>query len=294
MSSDFNIGSKRLIFVTGKGGIGKSLIAASLAKKHASDGKKVLLLAQSATDHLGPLFGANPIGHETVEVAPNLQLANMTAAGNFKDFVVKHLKRGALFEALASNRVVHSFFGAIPGFGELMFLGRLYYTLNLADLKPDLVIVDGYSSGHFLSLMTTPDAVLESGLAGPIANETTKVKQFLSDETQTGIILVGVLEDLVLTEMLDFVPKLNTKSPTKICSIIFNRCLNLNTEGTKSVFLSERLKLQDIARQSWIQKKALLGINADIPTYMIPDLGFVSEPITNQLVDRLLEPTEVK
>ncbi|MCX6125790.1 MAG: hypothetical protein NTV34_13740 [Proteobacteria bacterium] len=287
--------SKQLVFVTGKGGIGKSVMAASLARCAAASGQKVLLVQQAATDHLGPMFGRIGIGHEGREVLPGLMVVNFNAAGNFKDFIVKHLKHGALFESIAGNRVVLGFFKSIPGFAELMLLGRLYYTLNLAPEKPDLVIVDSYATGHFLSLMTTPQAVLQSGLAGPIMTETVKVNSFLKDESRCGILIVGVPEELVMNEMIESIPFLRARSPVQIAGIIFNRCLDLNSvsleNSASEQFYARRIKIQRAAWNFWQTAGLELQAgpqNSRIPVFKTPELGFIDDPLTIEVARRLV------
>lgn len=306
MSGELLVGHKslRLLFVTGKGGIGKSLCAASIARQAAAKGLKVWLVEQTHHDQLGPLFGSFSIGHEGVDISTHLRASNLTLSGNFRDFVVKHLKLGSLFEMLASQKIVHSFFGAIPGFAELMFLGRVYYALVESQTPVDLVVVDAYASGHFLNLMTTPKAVLDSGMTGPIVHETEKVLRFLQDPQRVAALLVGTLEDLVVSEICDFVPKLNQQSPTKVKKLILNRVTGpLWTTAADACFQerahddalgsSKPLQLiesfsQKRVRESELLMKLenLLGETAKLPApevqrmiWQVPEFGFVDEPI---------------
>jgi anion-transporting ArsA/GET3 family ATPase len=280
-------GGKRLLFVTGKGGIGKSLTAAVLARKAAAMGLKVWLVEQAYHDQLGPLFGNVRVDHDGTALSENLFASNLTLAGNFKDFVVKHLKRGALFELLASQKIVHTFFGAIPGFAELMFLGRLYYSIREAQRTYDLVIVDSYASGHFLNLLTTPRAVIDSGLAGPIVEETTKVLELLSDRQETGILLVGTPEDLVVSEMIDFLPRIAEQSPVKVRQILLNRVLSdLRPDGGVDLDAVNGDVLQrKIALEMQAKEKLMSFINGFDPTlrgiWEFPELGFIEEPIAD-------------
>lgn len=286
--------SLNLVFVTGKGGIGKSLVSAALAQKFQRMGKRVLLVQQAAADHLGPLFGASNVGHEGVEVLSGLTVANFTPGGNFKDFVVKHLKHGSLFESLAGNKMIHGFFTAIPGFGELMLLGRLYYSLNLAPERPDVVIVDSYASGHFMSLMTTPDAVLQSGLAGPITTETQNVKNFLLDKKRCGTIVVGIPEELIVSEMLELIPQLLAKAPVGIKAVVFNRDLTMTAQtlaehkDSASLFINERVARQKRAVELWMSMTHNTPL-ANLALSWIPELGFIDEPLTDDIVDRIVD-----
>jgi arsenite-transporting ATPase len=285
--------NRRFILVTGKGGIGKTLISASLALWASHNGLRVLLVEQSAVGQIGPLLGRNGIGHEENWIR-NLGLANFTAGGNFKDFITKHLMKSSLLEVLVANKMVHSFFTAIPGFSELMLLGRIYYAVNLAKDPPDLVIMDGYASGHFLSLMTTPDAVIKSGLAGPIIHQTQKVKDWLANPAQCSTLYVGTPEDLVVSEALDFLPVLAARSSVRLEAVIMNRCIK-NTlgfqreaKGAASIFISEQINRQKRALQTLdtgLKSKALPN---DMSIVCLPEMGAISEPLQFETIQALL------
>ena len=284
---------RRMIFVTGKGGIGKTLISAAFAMRARQLGRRVLLVEQSAIDQIGPLFGVKSVSHDE-QWQNGLGLANFTPAGNFRDFITKHLMKSNLLDVLIKNKLVHSFFTAVPGFSELMLLGRLYYAVNLAPNKPDLVILDAYASGHFLSLMTTPDAVLNSGLAGPIAQQTHKVKNWLSDGEQCSTVYVAIPEELVVSEVLDFLPILNKRSPVKLAGVLMNRCLESaqslsddDHSGPARLFLSEKINRQVHALELF--HKSMMGdaFLRSLPVMRLPDLGAVEEPLTAAIVSRL-------
>jgi anion-transporting ArsA/GET3 family ATPase len=285
--------NRRFILVTGKGGIGKTLLSSSLALWAAHSGLRVLLVEQSAVGQIGPLLGRAGIAHEENWVG-NLGLANFTAGGNFKDFITKHLMKSNLLEVLVANKMVHSFFTAIPGFAELMLLGRIYYAVNLAKNPPDLVIMDSYASGHFLSLMTTPDAVIKSGLAGPIIQQTQKVKEWLANSSQCATIYVATPEDLVVSEALDFLPVLVTRSPVKVETVVMNRCISgllaekSDPVGAAQLFIKER-----IIRQNRALETLKLGLKSksdlkNISVVCLPELGAIEEPINYETVVSLL------
>ena len=290
---DKQLHGRRLILVTGKGGIGKTLISAALGMRARSLGRRVLLVEQSAIDQLGPLIGISGVTHEE-QWHDGLGIANFTAAGNFRDFITKHLMKSNLLDVMIKNKLVHSFFTAIPGFSELMLLGRLYYAVNLAPQKPDLVILDGYASGHFLSLMTTPDAVLNSGLAGPISQQTQKVKNWLADSEQCATFYVATPEELVVSEALDFLPVLNQRSPVKLAGLFMNRCLDAPAESRESVesasksFLLEKVSRQRAALALFHKKVMGDEFLRALPLVRLPDIGTVNEPLDLDTVNKFL------
>lgn len=281
--------AKKLLLVTGKGGIGKSLISVALAQAAAAAGKRVLLVESAAEDRLAPLLGQEPVGHREVSVGPNLSLINLDASDTFREYVVKYLHQPKLFDKVFNHRVVRSFINTIPGFAEVIMLGRLFYT---AELEPgpryDLTIFDGWASGHFLSLMTTPDAVIQTSIGGPLVAETKRVREFLADPAKVGTVYVGVPEDLVVSECLDFLPMLHNKSPANLLSVIMNKV----PESPMVIGESDPASspARDYARRRYLHACQALstlqtglaamhaqGIN--LPVWLLPDLGFVFEPL---------------
>lgn len=274
--------SRRLLLITGKGGIGKSLVAASLGQLAAEAGRKTLIVESASLDQLAPLFGGAPTGHVVTSVAPNLSTINLNPPDNFRDYVVKHLGQKQLFERVFSHRVVQSFINTVPGLAELMMLGRLFYEAELAPPpRHDLIIFDGSASGHFLSLMTTPDAVLQAKLGGPLARETERVHAFLSDPAKTGTLYVAVPEDLVVSEALDFLPRLRDQAPAKMAGVIVNRMPTWSAKdvdsGPAGAYLARRAESAALALATL--REGLSSIDAALPLWLLPELGFIEEPL---------------
>jgi arsenite/tail-anchored protein-transporting ATPase len=301
-SIDEILKNRKLIMVTGKGGIGKTLVSCMLAKRAVAMGRRVLVVEQSSVEQVGPLLDFMTVAHEE-QWKGALGVANFTAAGNFRDFISKQLMKSKLLDIVVSNKIVHSFFKAIPGFSELMLLGRIFYAVNLSpNQRPDLVIIDSYASGHFLSLMTTPDAVLQSGLVGPIVHHTTAVKKWLEDPAQCVAIYVAVPEELVISEALEFLPSLAQKSPVRIGGVIMNRCLpsidrnegakvgatKPSTENSAELFMSGRQERQRLALEKYAQGKAGSDVLRDLPVWSLLELGAVLEPLDQETVDVFL------
>jgi len=277
--------NRRLLLVTGKGGIGKSLCAAALGQLAASRGKRVLIVEAAGDAAIPHLFGRKAGLHVETPMAPNLATINLEPAGNFRDYVVKHLGQPRLFDKVFSNRVVQSFINAIPGFAEVMLLGRLFYECELQATPPDLVIFDGYASGHFLSLMTTPDAVLESDLGGPLAKEVTRVKQFLSNAEKCASIYVTVAEELVVSECLEFLPLLRQKSPAVPAALFINRLPAVAEPKGGDVNAAVDYWNRRAAGSHSALKHLLAGVQAlaaagmPFSVVQLAELGFVDEPL---------------
>ena len=279
--------ARKLLLITGKGGIGKSLISAAIGQAAAEEGARVLIVENAAVDQVAPIFGLPSIGHQTTAVYPGLECINLNAEENFRDYVVKHLGQKRLFEKVLSHRVVQSFISMIPGLGELMFLGRLFYECELApEPRYDLVIFDAPASGHFMSLMTTPDAVLGSNLGGPLRRETERVKAFLADRSKTGTLYIATPEELVVSEALDFLPRLVKAAPAEVMAVLVNRVpswdpasLDQVADSPSRAFLVHQQRAAAQALAALRDGLATSGDLRNLPVLIIPEDGSVTEPL---------------
>ena len=225
MAESFNdLIDRKLLLVTGKGGIGKTLVGAALAQKAAAVGKKVCLIESTAHDQIAPLFGRGPIGHKVTLVSDNIWAVNLNATETFKDFIVKYLGLETLFNKVFSHSLVQSLLAMLPALSEITLLGRIYYACELAkDPQFDLVIFDGFSSGHFYNLLTTPEAVMNSGLVGPVITETRRIRDYMGQTENCGVLVVANPEPLIASESVEFVEKLIALNWVSVAALIVNR-----------------------------------------------------------------------
>jgi arsenite-transporting ATPase len=292
--------SKKLVMITGKGGIGKTLVSSALALEARKLGKKVCLVESTAHDQIAPLFGSRAIGHQLTELSPGVFVINLNAQDNFRDFVIKHLGFAKLFEKVFTKPIVRSFIQMLPGIPQLTLLGRLFHFVELdKDNKFDIVIFDGFASGHFLSLMKTPDAVLHSGMTGPVIDETKRVRDFLADRSKVGIALVTVPEELIISEALDFSARFAKDSPAKLSTVIANR--RWPAIGSSASSLDSEL---DASRRYWEEQyssqqknlgrlqEGLKAIDPKLPLVVLEERGSFAEPLDVSSMQAWVEGAE--
>ena len=299
-----NLLNNRLLLVTGKGGIGKSFVSTSLAVKAAQSGRRVCIIEANPQDQISPLFGFDPARHQLRQLFPNIDSINLDLHKNFRDFFVKHLGFEQLFDRLLGNAAISSFLKFIPGLLEVTLLGRLYYESQLREqAKPyDLVIFDCFASGHFLNLMTTPEAVFEARIVGPLRKETERVQEFLGEKT-TGTLMVTAPEPLIASECIDFCDKLAEKSPARVAGVWINKFPHpvSEVEEAYSPAVKEALDYaraqQDLANTALeIMRNPLSEFGRDHEDFFVgiaPDMGVVSEPITGEFVKRYFAESRV-
>jgi arsenite-transporting ATPase len=291
---------KKSILVTGKGGVGKSLVASVLAKQAASEGKRVCLMQCSIEDQIGPLFGKPPIGHVITQISPGIDCININLDLNFRDFIVYQLGFEKIFEQVFNNKLVKSFLGVIPGLRELALIGKVYHYARLEKTPYDLVIFDGFSSGHFLQLMTTPRAIFDSGIVGTVLNVTNKVNEFFRDSEACGTVVVTSSEYLPLTECVDLVAELKQRSPSVVTAIIFNRypddpddsssgCGQISGVDNSLAHLRQGFShSQELTKEAVQSIQKIYGSSSQTPEFLVcRDCGIVPEPLSKETLSDL-------
>lgn len=294
----------KLIFVSGKGGVGKTFFSASLASYAAKEGKKVLIVEHSIVEQIPPLFSYNsPVGHHETKLQENIYCINLDAKDCFREYVSEYLNMPRLYKNIFKKKLVKSFLDAIPGLNETMLLGRLYYTCKArrSGLDYDLVIFDAPASGHFYQLINTPSAIFSSGLIGPLVKEVAKVETFLKG-SECAVYLLSLPEALVSSETLEFIPKLVKESPVKLKGVFLNRTYSdeivekfqsnikdglLNIETDKIVSYLQA-KISQIMREQESFISSLKSLDLEIDYDLLPELGAIKEPLSPELISRFL------
>lgn len=286
---------KKLVMITGKGGIGKSFITSILAQRAVEMGLRVCIVESSSQDQQAPIFGRPAVGHKMTQLSSRLSVINLNAQDNFRDFVVLHLGFAKLFERVFTKPLVRSFIQMLPGIGELTLLGRLYHICELTD-DFDLVLFDGFATGHFLSLLKTPEAVLKSGMVGPVIEETNKVKDFMEDQSKVGVLLVSTPEDLVVAESLQFTDRFCNELHMSLEGVVVNKCLSLvQKQAPSDKVISESgltgIALDYLAKRIGSEKANIQSLKEGLksrfdkhssgrPFLMVsPDFGAIDEPL---------------
>jgi anion-transporting ArsA/GET3 family ATPase len=197
----------RFIVVSGKGGVGRTTVAATLARVASAAGKRVLLAAAAATDRLGRMFGRDePLGPAITTLAPGIDGVNITPASSIHEYGLKVLRSELVTRALFENRAVRGLLGAIPGLDGYALLGKAWFhTTETHDGRPryDLVIFDGPASGHAGLVLRIPQAILNAMPKGPLARDARAIKELLQDPTRAALLIVTLAEDLPVRESVE-------------------------------------------------------------------------------------------
>jgi anion-transporting ArsA/GET3 family ATPase len=197
---------KRLIIVAGKGGVGRTTIAAALGTVLARRGRRTLLAHVRCRQRLGQLLGCGEVGDEILQVEPNLWVVNMNPRAALREIGLMVLRFRALYRAVLDNRLVRYFLRALPALQEYSMMGKAWYhtTEEINGRRRfDTVIFDGPATGHLIAMLRIPRVIVETVPAGPLTRDARKLCRLMSDPSQTGMWIVTVAEEMPVSEALD-------------------------------------------------------------------------------------------
>jgi anion-transporting ArsA/GET3 family ATPase len=196
---------KRLIFVSGKGGVGKSTAAIALGLLAARRGRRTVVAELSSQDRMQQLFDHHDALFTEIELSPGLFTISIDPEHAMDEYL--RVKAGAVGHLLGSSRLFQTLAMATPGMRELLSLGKVW---ELAQLERrtrgaapyDLVIVDAPATGHGVGLLRTPRTFAEIARVGPIAHQGRTIADTIADRCFTGIVAVALPEEMPVNETL--------------------------------------------------------------------------------------------
>ena len=194
----------RFLVLAGKGGVGRTTVAAALARVATRLGKRVLLAQTNAPERLARLLGSSTaIGPVVTPIDDHLSAVNMTPKQSLHEYGVMLLKYEPLYRAVFENKPMRSFLSAFPGLDYWTMLGKAWWHTTEREngrARFDLTLLDGPASGHATAMLRIPDAVKSAMPKGPLARDAALARALLSDEKQTQIVLVTLPEELPARE----------------------------------------------------------------------------------------------
>lgn len=215
---------KRLLVVTGKGGVGKSAVAAALALYSARSGKRTLICEINAADRLGNLYG-KPVGPELTQVEDNLWAVNVRPEESLREYALMVLKFKSVYRAVFENRLVRYFLHFIPSVAELVMLGKVLFHVKEtqgAAPKYEVVVMDAPATGHAISFLQVPQVLLDTVAAGPLMTEAKWMRDLLVDPKATAAVLVSLPEEMPVNETLELEDALRRKVKIATALVVLN------------------------------------------------------------------------
>jgi anion-transporting ArsA/GET3 family ATPase len=222
--------AKPLLVVTGKGGVGKSTVAAALGMAAAARGLRTIIAEVAARDDvsraIGDSAGATFVEHDLGEGLHHISIDPESA---LEEYLKDQLPRG-LSGLLASSRLFSYLTAATPGLRELLTVGKVWELAQPDRRTPgahpyDLVILDAPATGHGVAVLTAPGTFADAARMGPVARLGGIIHGMLADPERTGIVAVATAEEMPVNETLTLQRTIEAELGQRLASVVVNAVL---------------------------------------------------------------------
>jgi len=209
---------RRLHFVVGKGGVGKTTVAAALALTLARRGRRTLGVEMEPGGRLAGLLGP--------EVRAGLHVLHVDGRAALEEYLNLVIPVKRLLATVLQSKIYQYFVAAAPGLKELMTVGKIWYEATRTEGgRPawDAIVVDAPATGHSLQYLRMPQAARETFGAGLVQREATKITNLLRDPRATAVHLVTLAEEMPVIETLEMRAQLTGALGLPLGHVIVNR-----------------------------------------------------------------------
>ena len=227
-----SIYDRQLLFVTGKGGVGKTTVTAALGlAAQARDRGRVIVCEVAGQARIPALLGEEPgKPGEEVQLGDRLWATTIDPRQALEEWLARILGSKQLTQLLARSNFFNAFVGAAPGAAELVAMTKSWelsqeQRWTRSRRGYDLVIVDGPASGHAVGMLRTPGTFADIARVGPIASQSERVREFLGDSKRSAYVAVALPAELPVSETLDLGRRLRRAIGRRLEAIVVNGVL---------------------------------------------------------------------
>jgi len=218
---------KRVVFVTGKGGVGKTTVSVALGLKAAAEGKRVIVCEVASQENASRIFDHAEVGFHEVEMEENLWSISIDPDESMREYVLLQLKVRAMRDMLFRSKIFTYLAAATPGLKELVTIGKIWELAQLdrkvkSGRKYDLVIVDAPATGHGIGFLQTPRTFAAIARVGPIHSQAKQLDRLITDHEHTGTAIVALPEEMPVNETAALEHDLRTEVGVAVDRVYMN------------------------------------------------------------------------
>jgi anion-transporting ArsA/GET3 family ATPase len=237
---------RRVLFLTGKGGVGKSTVAAALGVVAARRGKRTIICEVAQQERMSSVFHTKGVGYHETEIAEDLYAFSIDPQRALEEYLLLQIKIKPVYDLMFKNRVFTYFAAATPGLRELVTIGKVWELAQLdrrvkRGAKYDLVIVDAPATGHGIGILRTPKTFGDIARVGPVKRQADTIYEFITDPALTSICAVAWPEEMPVNETLDLRRNLREELGLELERIFMNGLYPELFSHDEAATLHERL-----------------------------------------------------
>jgi anion-transporting ArsA/GET3 family ATPase len=214
---------RKLVLVTGKGGVGKTTVASALALYAAEHGRKTLLCEVDARGDIASYLETEPTKFNPREVLPNLFAMSMDTEASLREYLRLNLRIPVVGRIGPLAKAFDFVATAAPGVREVLVVGKLCWEVR--EQHYDLVVADASATGHIVGQLSAPQAINELVKVGLIRSQTDWVLEILSDPKRTGLVVVTTPEEMPVNETIELAGRIKTETTVELAAVVVNRVL---------------------------------------------------------------------
>jgi anion-transporting ArsA/GET3 family ATPase len=214
---------RQLLFVTGKGGVGKTSVAAALAHLAARSGRRTLVCEMDAKGALAAAFDAATLEFDPRRIDADLFAMAMNTEDSLREYLRLYVKVPLVGRMGPLARTFDFVADAAPGVKEILAVGKLAYEVR--ERHYDLVVVDAEASGHIVAQIAAPRVISDLVHVGMVREQTKWMVDILEDPVRTGVVIVTTPEEMPVIETVDLIARLGAETGIAPSAIVANRVL---------------------------------------------------------------------
>jgi anion-transporting ArsA/GET3 family ATPase len=221
--------ARRVLFVAGKGGTGKSTISAALALLGARAGKRVLAVDVDGKGDLAAALGSHSVGFAPHLVQQRVSVLSLDAQQSFQEYLRIYFKVPRVARLTPLSKVFDFIATAVPGPRDMLVVGKIAYEERRreANGRPawDLIVVDCAASGHVVSHLTAARSMLSLVRGGVIRSQVEWIDALIRDPARTALALCALPEEMPVVEAIELYERLRKEAGVAVDACFLNRTI---------------------------------------------------------------------